>query len=76
MGGVVAGFPGMNMAQWKSLVDARASQHFNHLAVTLVDDGGAAVSKPLNSSAPRKRRSATQTNTASLSISRFSVAMV
>lgn len=37
MGGVAAGFPQMSMTQWKSLVDTRAAQHFNHLAITLVD---------------------------------------
>jgi hypothetical protein len=39
MGAVVPGFPSMSTAQWKSLVDTRASQHFNHLGVTLVDEG-------------------------------------
>ena len=28
----------MGIAQWKSLVDTRAAQHFNHLGVTLVDE--------------------------------------
>lgn len=39
MGAVVSGFASMDAAQWKSLVDERAGQHFNHLAVTLVDAG-------------------------------------
>jgi len=37
MGGVVPGFASMDIARWKSLVDARAAQHFNHLGITLVD---------------------------------------
>jgi hypothetical protein len=46
MGGVVAGFPKMSLAQWKSLVDTRASQHFNHLAITLVDDASLSFKTP------------------------------
>jgi hypothetical protein len=38
MGAVVPGFASMDAARWRALVDARASQHFNHLAVTLVDE--------------------------------------
>src|SRR5580658_8617171 len=38
MGGVVPGFAGMDPARWRALVDERASQHFNHLSVTLVDE--------------------------------------
>ena len=38
MGAVVPGFAAMPVAQWKSLVDTRAAQHFNHLGVTLVDE--------------------------------------
>ncbi len=38
MGAVVPGFASMDPARWKSLVDARAQQHFNHLAITLVDE--------------------------------------
>jgi hypothetical protein len=38
MGAVVPGFGAMPLGQWKSLVDTRASQHFNHLGVTLVDE--------------------------------------
>ncbi len=41
MGAVVPGFATMSDAQWKSLVDTRAAQHFNHLGVTLVDDNSA-----------------------------------
>jgi hypothetical protein len=42
MGAVVPGFASMTAAQWQSLVDTRASQHFNHLGVTLVDEGSTA----------------------------------
>jgi len=42
MGAVVPGFASMDAARWKSLVDTRAAQHFNHLAVTLIDDSNAA----------------------------------
>ncbi len=38
MGGVVPDFASMDAARWRSLVDVRAQQHFNHLAVTLVDE--------------------------------------
>ena len=38
MGAMIPGFASMTLAQWKSLVDLRASQHFNHLGVTLVDE--------------------------------------
>jgi hypothetical protein len=38
MGAVVPGFASMDLARWKALVDARAQQHFNHLAITLVDE--------------------------------------
>ncbi|HVV44650.1 MAG TPA: DUF5060 domain-containing protein, partial [Bryobacteraceae bacterium] len=41
MGAMVPGFASMSLTQWKSLVDMRASQHFNHLGVTLVDEAGA-----------------------------------
>ncbi len=37
MGAVVPGFAAMDLARWKALVDERAAEHFNHLAVTLVD---------------------------------------
>lgn len=37
MGAVVPNFPSLSMEQWRQLVDTRAGQHFNHLAVTLVD---------------------------------------
>lgn len=40
MGAVVENFGQLDLARWKSLVDARAAQHFNHLAVTLVDAAG------------------------------------
>jgi hypothetical protein len=46
MGAMVSGFASMNLAQWKSLVDTRASQHFNHLGVTLVDAAGANFQSP------------------------------
>ncbi len=42
MGAVVAGFSSLDTARWNALVDDRASQHFNHLAVTLVDQPSAA----------------------------------
>ncbi len=38
MGAMVPGFASMSLAQWKSLVDTRARQHFNHLGITLVDE--------------------------------------
>ncbi len=41
MGAVVPGFSSMDGARWKLLVDTRAAQHFNHLAVTLVADSDA-----------------------------------
>ncbi|HVY92258.1 MAG TPA: DUF5060 domain-containing protein [Bryobacteraceae bacterium] len=41
MGAVVPGFDAMDRARWTALVDERASQHFNHLAVTLVDSSAA-----------------------------------
>jgi hypothetical protein len=41
MGALVPDFPSMDMSRWKALVDARALQHFNHLAVTLVDQSAA-----------------------------------
>jgi hypothetical protein len=43
MGATVPGFEAMDVARWKSLVDERATQHFNHLAVTLVDQSAAAT---------------------------------
>lgn len=42
MGAVVPGFSSMDSARWKALVDERAGQHFNHLAVTLVDASASA----------------------------------
>jgi hypothetical protein len=41
MGAMIPGFASMGVAQWKSLVDTRAAQHFNHLGVTLVDEASA-----------------------------------
>lgn len=38
MGALVPRFASMGAAEWKSLVDTRAGEHFNHLGVTLVDD--------------------------------------
>ena len=38
MGAVIPGFTAMSLMQWKSLVDIRAAQHFNHLGITLVDE--------------------------------------
>jgi hypothetical protein len=43
MGGVVDNFAQMDAARWNSLVDNRAAQHFNHLAITLVDESAAAA---------------------------------
>lgn len=43
MGAVVPGFASMEPARWKALVDERAGQHFNHLAVTLVDSSASAA---------------------------------
>ncbi len=37
MGAMAPGFSAMSQAQWKSLIDTRTAQHFNHLGVTLVD---------------------------------------
>lgn len=45
MGGVVPGFTQMDSVRWKSLIDTRAAQHFNHLGVTLVDESTAAAFK-------------------------------
>ncbi len=41
MGAVVPGFAPMTLTDWRSLVDTRAAQHFNHLAVTLVEESAA-----------------------------------
>jgi hypothetical protein len=38
MGSVEPGFAGMDIASWKQLVEKRASQRFNHIGITLVDD--------------------------------------
>ena len=43
MGAVVPDFPSLDLARWKTLVDTRAAQHFNHLGVTLVDSSSAAT---------------------------------
>lgn len=42
MGAIVDKFSAMDTAAWKSLVDTRAAQHFNHLGVTLIDEGAMA----------------------------------
>ena len=42
MGALVPGFAAMDTARWKSLVDTRAQQHFNHLGVTLIQESNAA----------------------------------
>jgi hypothetical protein len=42
MGAVVPAFPSMDLAHWKALVDTRSAQHFNHIAVTLVDESASA----------------------------------
>ena len=41
MGAVVPNFSKMDLAAWKSMVDTRAAQHFNHLGVTLVAESDA-----------------------------------
>ena len=38
MGTVVPDFNGMDLARWKTLIDARSSQHFNHVGITLIDE--------------------------------------
>lgn len=43
MGAVVPAFSSMDLARWKTLVDTRAAQHFNHLAVTLVDQSASSA---------------------------------
>jgi hypothetical protein len=43
MGAVVPGFASMDITHWKAFVDERAAQHFNHLAVTLVDTSATAT---------------------------------
>jgi hypothetical protein len=64
MGAVVPGFASMSAAQWKSLVDARASQHFNHLGITLVDEShiGDFQTPEFFRSAEEKLRYANQNN--------------
>ena len=42
MGALVDKFSGMDAGAWRSLVDARAAGHFNHLGVTLIDEGAIA----------------------------------
>jgi hypothetical protein len=42
MGFIVPNFESMSETDWKMLVDRRAAQHFNHVGVTLVDDGSSA----------------------------------
>jgi hypothetical protein len=42
MGAVVPGFTAMPVERWKSLVDTRSGQHFNHIGITLVDESGSA----------------------------------
>ncbi len=37
MGAVEPGFAAMDINRWKSLVDGRAAQRFNHIGITLVD---------------------------------------
>lgn len=43
MGSVVPDFASLSAEAWRNLVDRRAAQHFNHLAVTLVDEAHAAA---------------------------------
>ncbi|MEP6717144.1 MAG: DUF5060 domain-containing protein [Terriglobia bacterium] len=42
MGGVIPDFAHMDSVRWKAMIDTRASQHFNHMAVTLVDENSSA----------------------------------
>lgn len=42
MGALVPGFSSMSDTRWRSLVDTRAAQHFNHLGITVVDEASAA----------------------------------
>src|SRR5665213_3009379 len=42
MGAIAGGFSSMDSARWKTLVDTRAHQHFNHIGITLVDEMNAA----------------------------------
>lgn len=41
MGFIVPDFESMSQANWKTLIDRRAAQHFNHVGITLVDQGSA-----------------------------------
>ncbi|MCU1326743.1 MAG: hypothetical protein JWN34_2113 [Bryobacterales bacterium] len=43
MGTVVRNFNGTDLAAWKTLIDTRSAQHFNHVAITLVDEATAAT---------------------------------
>jgi hypothetical protein len=42
MGFIVPNFESTSEADWKTLIDRRAAQHFNHVGVTLVDEGSSA----------------------------------
>ena len=42
MGAIIDKFSAMDSAAWKTLVDTRTGQHFNHLGVTLIDDAASA----------------------------------
>ena len=41
MGFVVPGFAALAAERWKSLIDSRAQQHFNHVGITLIDQASA-----------------------------------
>ncbi len=41
MGFILPEFESMTQADFKTLIDRRAAQHFNHLGITLVDEGSA-----------------------------------
>jgi len=58
MGAMVPGFASMSLAQWKSLVDTRAAQHFNHLGITLVDEAAVDKSGSTNFQSPEFFRAA------------------
>ena len=43
MGAMVGNLSAIDLTRWKSLVDTRTAQHFNHLGVTLVSDADSAA---------------------------------
>ena len=65
MGATVPGFDQLDLARWKALVDERATQHFNHFAVTLVDQSAATTFRTPEFFVRLRRRLHTRTSTAS-----------